>query len=350
MPTVLNNPITDAAAPGAVIFPRVIDNTMYSDWRSCAHRFFRRHLQGLSRGRTNVHLHFGGCIAAAFETARLSYCAGADNADAVKDACETFIERWGSFEIPDGASRTEQNKSLAAGLLAVQDYFREWPLDDPSAPGGLEIHTHNGTPCVEFSFALPIPGSRHPDTGEPIIYCGRFDMIGRAGRDTLLGLDDKTTGALGEHWRNQWQLRSQFTGYCWGAREYGVTLDGFRVRGIGILKGQTKFDYVDTPRPQWMVDRWLAQLQHDVTLMCAQYAELASGEARASLDSVSSPALSCPHPFGQNFDHACSDFSGCEFLDLCGSATPESWLSEYTVDRWNPLERADRTGAAGGGR
>jgi hypothetical protein len=180
-------------------------------------------------------------------------------------------------------------------------------------------------------------------------------MIGRAGRDTLLGLDDKTTGALGEHWRNQWQLRSQFTGYCWGAREYGVTLDGFRVRGIGILKGQTKFDYVDTPRPQWMVDRWLAQLQHDVTLMCAQYAELASGEARASLDNSaasldSGPSMSRPHPFGQNFDHACSDFSGCEFLDLCGSATPESWLSEYTVDRWAPLERAERTGVAGGGR
>src|SRR5438067_858505 len=106
-----------------VIFPRVIDNTMYSDWRSCAHRFFRRHLQGLSRGRTNVHLHFGGCIAAAFETARLHYCRGDDARDCVKDACEAFIERWGDFEIPPGASRTEQNKSLAAGLLAIQDYF-----------------------------------------------------------------------------------------------------------------------------------------------------------------------------------------------------------------------------------
>ncbi len=315
------------------LFPRVIDNTMYSDWRSCPHRFFRRHLQGLSRGKTNVHLHFGGCFAAALETARLHYHEWEDTDDSVKLACETFIQHWGNFELPDSANRSERNKSLAAGLLAVQDYFREWPLDDPDAPGGLSIYEHNGSPAIEFSFALPIPGSRHPDTGEPILYCGRFDMIGRAGRSTLLGLDDKTAGSLGDHWRAQWKLRSQFTGYVWGAREYGITLDGFRVRGTSPLQGGTKFDYVDVPRPPWLVDRWLAQLVVDVSKMCVQYHDLQYYDIQA--DITIPPA----HPFGQNFDHACSDYSGCEFLDLCASEHPDAWLSEYTVDRWNPLER-----------
>lgn len=312
-----------------ILFPRVIDNTMYSDWRSCPHRFFRRHLQGLSKGRVNTHLHFGGCFASAVERARLNFCAGEDASSCVKDACEQFITSWGNFEIPDGATQSERNKSLAAGLLAVQDYFREWPLDAPDEPGGCEIYVHDNKPCVEFSFALPIPGSRHPDTGEPIIYCGRFDMIGRLPHShTLLGVDDKTTGALGDHWRSQWRLRSQFTGYVWGAREFGVSLDGFRVRGTAILKGQTKFDYVDTPRAPWMMDRWLTQLQHDLDLMTEQY-----------IDWKGRPSSYTPHPFGQNFDHACSDFNGCEFIDLCASATPETWLSEYVVDRWNPLER-----------
>lgn len=314
------------------IFPRVIDNTMYSDWRSCAHRFFRRHCQGLSKGRVNVHLHFGGCFAAATETVRREWFDHRDLSDAVKSGCETFIERWGNFEIPEYATASEKRKSLSAGLLAVQDYFDEWSLDDDP----LEIYVHHGAPAIEFGFALPIPGSRHPETGEPIIYCGRFDMIGREGK-SIIGLDDKTSGALGEHWRNQWRLRSQFTGYVWGASEYGVPIERFRIRGTAPLVGGTKFDVAETPRQEWKVNRWLAQLQYDLNVMCEQFKLYVEGERL----NIRADTTDLPHPFGRNFDHACSDFSGCEFIELCESEVPDRWLSEYTVSRWNPLERVD---------
>lgn len=319
-----------SAASVETIFPRVIDNTMYSDWRSCPHRFWRRHLQGLTRGRTSVHLHFGACFASALEAGRLSWHDG--NTDYVKDACETFISSWGNFEIPDSSTQSERNKSLGAGLLAVQGYFREWPLGSDDFP----LHIIDGKPAVEFSGAAPIPGTRHPETGEPIIYCGRFDAIGSQGL-TLLGLDDKTTSSLGEHWRNQWKLRSQFTGYVWLASQYGLKLDGFRIRGTAILKASTQFDWIDVPRPPWLVDRWLGTLQHDVMTMVRQYTSLKETESYGQLDSVLVPSSS--HPFPQNFDHACSDFSGCEFLDLCTSRDPDTWLTEYQVDRWTPLER-----------
>lgn len=313
-----------AQAQTETLFPRVLDNTMYSDWRSCPHRFFRRHCQGLSRGRKNVHLHFGGCFARATEVVRREWITHHDLSDAVKSGCEAFIDAWGTFELPDYATSSEQRKSLQAGLLAVQDYFTEWPLDEDP----LQIYIHQGEPAIEFAFALPVPGTRHPDNpDEPLAYCGRFDMIGQEGK-TIIGLDDKTSGSLGEHWRNQWRLRSQFTGYVWGAANFGVPIERFRIRGTSPLKGGTKFDQSDTPRAFWFVNRWLAQLTNDLNVMCTQYRDFITTGGEVE-----------PHPFGRNLDHACSDFNGCEFLDLCASEVPDRWLTEYSVDRWNPLER-----------
>jgi len=308
------------------LFPRVIDNTMYSDWKACPHRFFRRHCQGLTRGGPNVHLHFGGAFAAAQETVRLEWLEHYDLEDAVKAGCERFIDYWGDFEMPEYANQTMLNKSLAAGLIAVQEYYRQWPLDEDP----LTIYIHEGKPAVEFSFALPIPGSRHPTTDEPLVYCGRFDMIGALG-SSLHGLDDKTTSSLGQHWRNQWKLRSQFTGYVWGAREYGLHLDGFIIRGTCILKSSVTFDEASVPCPPHKVERWLAQLCEDTKRMSEQFRAC---EVASALHQHQEP-----HPFGRNLDHACSDFNGCAYLDLCSAERPEAWLDDFIVERWNPLTR-----------
>ena len=41
---------------------------------------------------------------------------------------------------------------------------------------------------------------------------------------------------LGDSWARQWELRGQFTGYCWAAREAGIDVNGVLVRGVSILK------------------------------------------------------------------------------------------------------------------
>lgn len=314
--------------PEEILFPRVLDATIRSDWRSCPQRFFYRHCRGLVRvsSRPSIHLHFGSCFARGLEVARRSYFAHADTNDALHDACEAFIQAWGDFD-PQPLTTTEKAKTLASGLHALQRYFAEWPLDDHACT----IHAHNDEPCVEFSFALPIPGSRHPDTGEPIIYSGRFDLIANY-QGARWGLDDKTTGSdpNSDSWRNQWKLRGQFSGYTWGAREYGMPLRGFIVRGVGIQQRDIKFGFALTPRPPWMVDFWLRQLQDDVAQMCEQW------HLWRAIELSGSQSLTIPFPL--SLDHACSDFGGCTFLDLCTSEDPSRWLNEFSVQRWNPLE------------
>jgi hypothetical protein len=271
-------------------------------------------------------------IARGLEVARRTYFSTRDPSDALHDACEAAIHAWGDFTPPDNPTRTEANKTLSAALATLQAYFREWPLDEDP----LQIHAHNGTPCIEYSGALPIPGSRHPDTGEPILYAGRFDLIGDFQKSTW-GLDDKTTGTdpNSDSWRQQWKLRSQFTGYVWLAREYGVTLKGFIVRGMGILRTDIKLGWALAPRPEWMVDGWLRQLQDDVKNMCEQYERLQWTSRPHTSSDINA------HPFPQTFDHACADFGGCGFLDLCSSEHPDDWLDTYEVRRWNPLDRTE---------
>lgn len=311
-------------------FPRVIDYTILSDWKSCPHKFFRSHVCGMARSRPNIHLHFGGCVAKGLEVARRYYIATEDAGDALEEACLAVVETWGSdFDDFIPVTRTERNKSLANALLAIQAYFREWPLDEDE----LRIHRHNGEPCVEFSFALPIPGGiTHPDTGEPLLYAGRFDFIGDYSR-TIYGCDDKTASVdpANDMWRNQWKLRGQFSGYCWAAREYGMPMHGFFVRGMGVLTDSVRTGQCIIARPPWMVDTWLRQMQADVQEMVHQYNDLVS----RTDDDLGS------HAFPQSFANACADFGGCSYLDLCTSEHPEDWYGEYIERRWNPLTREE---------
>jgi hypothetical protein len=322
--------MTDAPHVSA-IFPRVLDATMLSDFRSCPHKFFRRHVQGLTRDRSNIHLHFGGAVASGLEAARREFCTSHDSSDALHVGCEALVQAWGDFDFTP-STRTEANKTLSNALLALQSYFHEWPLDDDP----ISIHHHAGEPCIEYSFALPLPNLRHPDTDEPLLYAGRFDFIGDFNSMTI-GVDDKTTSGdpNNDHWRQQWKLRSQFSGYCWGAREYGLTLRGFMVRGIGVLKDSVRCGEAFVSRPDWLIDAWLAQTRRDVIDMSGAYLDW-----KAHYIHAASPHDTA-HPFSQRFDNACADFGGCTYLDLCSSRTPDTWLSEYVVRRWDPLTRQE---------
>jgi hypothetical protein len=300
---------------------------MHSDFKSCPHYFFRRHVQGLVKPRSNVHLHFGACLAKGLETARREYCEHGDVSDAFHVASEMIIHAWGTFEPPPNPSRSESNKTLANCLLCLREYLATWPLDEDP----MQIYRYEGKPCIEWSGAWPIPGSRHPETGEPVLYAGRFDMIGEFQRG-VWGLDDKTTSVdpNNDMWRNQWRLRGQFTGYVWLAQRYKLPLRGFMVRGIAPLKESIRTGFALVPRPEWMVKRWLKQLQDDTASMCEQWYDMLDPNG------IGKPR---GHAFPQSFASACADFGGCTYLDLCASEHPDDWLGGYTVERWNPLAK-----------
>lgn len=293
-------------------FPMVIDSTILSAFRSCPQRAFREYVQHYKTRNQSIHLHAGAAFARGLEVARKSFhTEGLDAQTSVAEGLRALVEFWGDYEAPDDAA-----KSLTRMLGALEYYFSVWPLDNDEAPPAT---LPSGEKAIEFSFNEPLD-IRHPESGDPILYCGRMDMIAEYAGG-LFGEDDKTTSSLGASWAKQWDLRSQFTGYCWGAQRSGLLLQGFLVRGVSILK--TKYDHMPaiTYRPEWFIDRWLEQTHRDITRMIQCWE---SGWWDYSLDA------------------ACNEYGGCIFKNICLSKDPEPWLqSQFERRVWDPVGRTE---------
>lgn len=292
-------------------FPRLIDSTIRKTAVACQTQAKYAHFLHLRPKRPNVNLHFGGCFAAALETVRLAfYRDGLSPSDALVKGLERFIKEWADFIPADDRSP----KTLANGLLSLESYFQTYQLGADEIVPLIE----NGKPTVEFTFSLPIPGLEHPDGG-PILYGGRFDMLGSY-KDSIWICDEKTTTALGDAWRTNWKLASQITGYIWASREFGYNVQGAFIRGVGVLKRDTTHLQVIETRDRWMIERWLRQLVKDVEALKKAWTE---------------------DDWSMNLDGSCSSYGGCAFSDLCLSPNPEKWFSTYDVVVWDPLAKED---------
>lgn len=305
-------------------FPAVWDSTMRSAFVSCPQQWYLGQLLGLRKATGSIHLTFGGAIARGLEIVRKGYWQdGLDEVHAVSEGLKGVIDFWGDYEPPPdlGTSRAAV-KTLDACLDALYSYFEQFPLgSDQISPVMID-----GEPIVEKSFALPIPGTSHPTTGEPIIYAGRFDLLGKF-NDAVFVVDEKTSGSLGQMWMSNWPLRSQITGYCWGAKSFGFPVAGAIIRGIGILKQSIQFQQVVLTRPDWLIDRWLEQLARDINRAAAMWQQ--------------AHQLADPHmAFDRAFDSACSSYGGCSFVPLCEAEDPVPWMDEYQQVHWNPLARS----------
>lgn len=294
-------------------FPEIVDSTIIGSFRSCRRKFELEYLNHWKPKVPSVHLHAGGAYAKGLETVREAYYVHGDDADtAVAKGLGALLEFYGDFECP-----MDSAKSAARMAGALEYYFHVWPLDsDPAVPATLP----SGGKAIEFSFAEPTDVI-HPVTGNPILYTGRMDMmVEYAGG--LFGEDDKTTSSLGPSWSKQWDLRSQFTGYCWAAGRAGMKLNGFLVRGISILK--TKYDNAEaiTYRPQWMIDRWYTQLCRDIEDMKRCWEQ---------------------GYWDYNLDSSCLEYGGCGFRQICITKDPQPWLETNFERRiWNPIAREEQ--------
>lgn len=294
-------------------FPTLWDSTMLAALKSCTHKFnveFHQHWKAKS---PSVHLHAGAAFASGLEAAREAFWVKKDSHDAaVATGLMALINHYGDFECP-----ADSAKSCERMAGALEYYFSRYPL---GADGAEPITLANGKRGIEISFAEPLPIG-NPVTGEPLIYCGRLDQaVGYAGG--IFVEDDKTTSQLGASWSRQWDLRSQFTGYCWGlGKAAGVKPNGVLVRGISILK--TKYETLEaiTYRADWQIDEWFAVTCDAIEDYIKQWKR---GWYRKSLD------------------HACTEYGGCPFRQSCMSRDPNSWLSTYFEQReWNPLTRKE---------
>ena len=114
----------------------------------------------------------GGAIAAAIEAVRIGvYQHGKDVPNSLIPAYKAFVKEWRDYTPPENS---KSFKTFGNCWSAVEQYFA-WkpPLTDELQP----LRTRDNKPFVEFSFAVPLP-LLHPETGEPFIYVGRFDLLG----------------------------------------------------------------------------------------------------------------------------------------------------------------------------
>lgn len=299
----------------ALHFPAVIDNTARSQFVTCPTKWAYANCYNIAPLEPSVHLHAGGAFASGLEFARKAfYDEGLSPEAAIKIGTEQLLAFYGDFECPSHIAKTKERM-----MEALWEYFCEYPLgQDPVVP----MQAANGKHAIEFTFSVPLP-ILHPDTNEPMLYAGRFDMLGLY-QDTLFAVDEKTASQLGESWRKQWDLDSQFTGYCWAGQQFNFPVGGAIIRGISILKEKYGHAQAIISRPQWMIERWYENLLWDIEAMVLTYERLRDGK-----------------PIKMALDKGiCAQYGGCSYAILCKSNNPEPWIAaEYGPREWNPLHK-----------
>ena len=293
-------------------FPAVLDSTIMAAFKSCPRKAQLEFVEHWRPQMPNVHLHAGAAYAAGLEGLRTAYYTqGLDPETSLAVGMEALIRSYGTFECPPDSA-----KSLARTAGALEYYAMRYPVATDAA---TPLKLPGGKHAIEFSFAEPLD-IPHPETGDPIIYAGRMDMCCLY-NGLALGEDDKTASQLGASWPKQWDLRSQFTGYVWGAGKAGLELDGFLVRGVSILK--TKYDTLEaiTYRPKWQIDRWEEQLYRDIRRFIRCWEE---------------------GYYDYNLDYACIEYGGCVFSRVCTMRDPQQLLEQqYERRRWDPVKREE---------
>lgn len=293
-------------------FPELIDSSMLAAFKSCPQLFYKTYIQDYKSKGLSVHLKAGGAFAKGIEITRVAYYEQAHSIDdAIAKGLQALIEAYGDYQCP-----ADSAKSLERMCGAFEFYWSNYPLSDTDC---TPITLPGGKRGIEFSFAQPIPIA-HPESGDPLIYCGRLDaLLNYAGG--IFMCDEKTTTQLGASWSRQWDLRSQFTGYAWGCRENGIKVDGVIVRGVSILKTKYDTQQAISYRPEWAIDRWYAEMLEWVKDIKECWR---TGRWR------------------HNLDHACAEYGGCQFREACSSQDEGPWLETYFERRkWNPLLRTE---------
>ena len=302
-------------------FPEVIDNSLVSAFQECPTKCFNEYFQHWKPKTPNVHLHAGGAYARGLEVARLNFFGESrPERESVAAGAKALVEAYVPFECPPDSA-----KSLERMLGAFEFYFDQYPMGSDTA---TPYKFADGRLGVEFNFVEPLD-VMHPDTGQPLLYTGRFDMLCDY-QGGVYGEDDKTASQLGASWSRQWDLRAQFTGYCWGAKKHKLPIMGFLIRGVSILKTKYDTQQAITYRAPWQIEEWYENLCDSILPDMIHQWE----KSRAAQRSQWKMALG----------EACNQFGGCPFKQVCLAEPTNrlSWLeTKFERRRWDPVTRVE---------
>lgn len=318
-------------------FPKTLDNTIVSGWQTCETKAFLSHFLHFRPRGPQVHLDAGAVYARGLEVYRKAYYSTNVPTQGKHEECmllgiRAMIKMWG-YDPEVDAVFAQSKKSFHRVLEMYVKYFKHFGVKtDEVTPLVID-----GEAAVEKSFTLQLD-IKNPDTGEPILYHGRFDFLAEYGGGIFL-VDDKTCSQLGASWSGQWDFRSQFTGYVYGAKTFGLPVLGAIVRGACFYVDRVDFQQSITRRAQWELDKWFEDLHVSVDNMVRYYTYL-----RDVYSGMESPNGKPQHavrllrqiPQRGIFSNACNSYSGCEFQSLCKTQHPERYVSDFVIRVWDP--------------
>jgi hypothetical protein len=295
-------------------FPEVVDNTMVSAFRRCEKYWYYQSIRRIVPRAVSTHLVAGMAFARGLEVTRKSFFdSGLSFANSLDEGMRALIIAYGDHEPPEYL----KTKSVWRMLNGLEFYFKEFPIDKILTPIST---SKSGKSAIEYSFAEPT-NVRHPISGDPILYAGRFDMFARHDSGSIYVVDEKTTTTLGQSWYDRWKMSNQMTGYIWATRNSPYKAQGAWVRGLAILSKGYSVANAPIHRPQWRIDAF----ERNLTLTLEKM-KLAWEHSQYQL----------------NYDSGCQSYSGCSYIELCDTQTPEDYIPiNFFPNTWNPLEHKD---------
>lgn len=179
-------------------FPEVIDSSLMAAFKSCGQKANLEFIQHWKLQNQSVHLHAGAAYATGQEVTRHAYYIdGKQPDDALAAGLHALLTAYGDFECPPDSAKSAQRM---AG--ALEFYYSHYRLGVDKA---IPLTLPGDKRGIEFSFLEPLD-ILHPETGNPLLYSGRMDMMCEY-EGMKLGEDDKTASQLGASWPRQWDLR-----------------------------------------------------------------------------------------------------------------------------------------------
>lgn len=310
-------------------FPRVVDSTMLACLGQCEQKFFNEFVLGIAPYAVSIDLLAGGAFARGLELFRLNhYKHSIPFRDSAAIVFEEFSRFWGDYD-PTEYQGEYHAKDFVNIFAALLDYFRVYPMETDELQPLVKT---NGEPAVEFTFSIPLELD-HPDTGEPLLYGGRCDMIGTH-HGVLKVVDEKTTKNIGDNWARQWNMRGQFIGYVWAARAYGFNVQQALVRGTAMQKTQYVHAEATMIYSNRLIERWYESIHSRLQRAIMKYEimqEMKKDHYRA---------------WEFNFGDSCTSYGVCPYATLCQSVHPPEWYGDFDRRIWNPLEKDPTKGSA----
>ena len=296
-------------------FPTVIDSTVRDTFFNCPHKAYRMYFEHWKSNRESIHLIAGGAFAKGLEVARKAFFENnVSREDSTALGIQALLETFREISEKTGRDFDMEDKNPERVAGALEFYLENYPLGlDGLQPAKL----NDGKLGIEYSFVEELP-IKHPETGLPILFAGRADMLAEYAGGLYL-IDEKTTKSLGATWVTKWDMRAQFSAYAWACRQRGIKIDGIIIRGVSILK--TKYDHLPaiTLRSDYEIDKWFYQFCKDTERMISMWHE---------------------GYFDYALGEACESYGGCMFKEACRSPNPEEIIQgNFTKRIWNPISR-----------